>query len=224
MARTPRDTRTRILDAARLEFADRGFAGAGVDTIARRARVNKAMIYYHFADKQALYRETLSDLFSALTARVRAIDEALPPATRIERFIETAAGFLQQHPELPRIMLRELAEGGTHLDQETLTTMQGLALSGTAIIAQGVADGTFRPVHPVLTYFTVVGPLMMYLGGAPIRHELVRRKLFPAEGLDSESFVRHLQTFVKLGLTAGPDTRATTARRRPTRRTPGGPT
>ncbi len=222
MARTPRDTRTRILDAARREFADRGFAGAGVDTIARRAKVNKAMIYYHFAGKQALYRETITNLFGALADRVRAIDAGLPPADRIERFVETAAAFLQEHPELPRIMLRELAEGGEHLDQETLTTMQGLAQVGTAIIAEGVDRGAFRLVHPVLTYFTVIGPLLMFLGGAPVRHELIRRKLLPAEGLDVESFVRHLQTFVKLGLTAGPDTRAAGARRRPTRPVPGG--
>jgi len=40
------ETTARILEAARDEFAEKGFAGARVDTIARRAGVNKATLYY----------------------------------------------------------------------------------------------------------------------------------------------------------------------------------
>jgi AcrR family transcriptional regulator len=52
-------TREKILAAALAEFSARGFAGARVDTIARRARVNKRMLYYCFGTKQDLYREIL---------------------------------------------------------------------------------------------------------------------------------------------------------------------
>src|SRR3990170_3592218 len=65
-------SRERIFVAAAAEFAARGFAGANVDRIARAARVNKAMIYYHFTSKAALYREILRDMFAAVGARVRA--------------------------------------------------------------------------------------------------------------------------------------------------------
>jgi TetR/AcrR family transcriptional regulator len=52
-------TREKILGAALVEFSARGFAGARVDAIARRARVNKRMLYYCFGAKQDLYREIL---------------------------------------------------------------------------------------------------------------------------------------------------------------------
>ncbi len=52
-------TREKILAAAMVEFSARGFAGARVDAIARRARVNKRMLYYCFGAKQELYREIL---------------------------------------------------------------------------------------------------------------------------------------------------------------------
>ena len=55
--------------AAAAEFAARGFAGANVDRIARAARVNKAMIYYHFKSKAALYREILRDMFGGRRGR-----------------------------------------------------------------------------------------------------------------------------------------------------------
>ena len=58
MKRDPERTKHRILGAALKEFAAKGFAGARVDAIARRARVNKRMLYHYFGDKRALYRET----------------------------------------------------------------------------------------------------------------------------------------------------------------------
>jgi TetR/AcrR family transcriptional regulator len=52
-------TREKILAAALAEFSAHGFAGARGDAIARRARVNKRMLYYCFGDKHDLYREIL---------------------------------------------------------------------------------------------------------------------------------------------------------------------
>ena len=52
----------RILKAATKEFSEAGFAGARVDEIANRAGVNKATIYYHIGDKQALYAQVVHHL------------------------------------------------------------------------------------------------------------------------------------------------------------------
>jgi AcrR family transcriptional regulator len=57
--RNPVRTRERILSAALKEFAAKGFAGARVDAIARRASINKRMLYHYFGDKEHLFREVL---------------------------------------------------------------------------------------------------------------------------------------------------------------------
>ena len=49
-----------MFDSAATLFAKGGFDGVSVDDIARDAGVNKAMIYYHFADKLALYRAVVA--------------------------------------------------------------------------------------------------------------------------------------------------------------------
>jgi len=67
--RNPRRTRERILAAAVREFSDKGLAGARVDVIARRARVNKRMLYHYFGSKD--------DLFSAVLVHKVAQREAL---------------------------------------------------------------------------------------------------------------------------------------------------
>jgi TetR/AcrR family transcriptional regulator len=57
--RNPERTRERILAAALTEFAAKGFAGARVDCIAGRARINKRMLYHYFGEKEVLFREVL---------------------------------------------------------------------------------------------------------------------------------------------------------------------
>ena len=59
MGRNPERTRGRILAAALKEFAAHGFAGARVDGIARRAAINKRMLYHYFGNKEHLFREVL---------------------------------------------------------------------------------------------------------------------------------------------------------------------
>jgi AcrR family transcriptional regulator len=57
--RNPSRSRERILAAALKEFAAKGFAGARVDLIARRAAINKRMLYHYFGNKEHLFREVL---------------------------------------------------------------------------------------------------------------------------------------------------------------------
>src|SRR6266513_5502734 len=57
--RNPRQSQGRILQAAMEEFAAKGFAGARVDVIARRAKINKRMLYHYFGDKEGLFRAVL---------------------------------------------------------------------------------------------------------------------------------------------------------------------
>ena len=61
-------TRDRILKAALAEFSARGLAGTRCDDIARRARVNKRMLFYCFGSKDELYREILRRKFSQRAA------------------------------------------------------------------------------------------------------------------------------------------------------------
>ena len=64
----PEESRAAILQAAAQEFAEHGIAGARTDAIARAARVNKALLYYYFKDKETLYGAVLDDAFSGMKA------------------------------------------------------------------------------------------------------------------------------------------------------------
>src|SRR5205809_7981732 len=93
------DSRQRVFAAAAAEFAARGYAGADVDRIARAARLNKAMIYYHFKSKAALYREILRDMFGAVRTRVAAVAASdASPEDKIRAYIAAIAIEAQARP------------------------------------------------------------------------------------------------------------------------------
>src|SRR6266853_584204 len=80
----PAASRAAILRAAEEEFTEHGIAGARTEAIAREARVNKALLYYYFKDKETLYGAVLDNAFSGLKSTVfQVLDSDLPPREKI---------------------------------------------------------------------------------------------------------------------------------------------
>jgi AcrR family transcriptional regulator len=208
MSRPPkssrRDSRADVLSAARAEFAAHGFSGAGVDRIALLARVNKAMIYYHFKSKIGLYREVLRDGFRRLTADARASIADAP--TAIEKFDAYVASLLRTaaaEPHIVPIMLREVAGGGRNFDAETLRMVTGLFLVVKEILDEGQSSGEFRAADPMLTHFMVMGSTMLYVANEPIRAQVRRTRVLGRKAqipTRNASMARHLATVLRCTL------------------------
>lgn len=183
-----------MFQAAAAEFSAHGFAGVGVDDIARRANVNKAMIYYHFADKLALYRAVVGDMLATIGTTVTAIAAAdLTPADKLDRFIEQFVRHADARPWFPTLMLREIAAGAPHLDLETLSLMKAVFLAFGRILTEGAAAGTFRPVHPVLAYTSIMGPLLMNAARERMAAQPGRSQLPMFVAISHEELIAHIQ-------------------------------
>jgi TetR/AcrR family transcriptional regulator len=187
-------TRERIFAAAGVEFAARGFAGANVDRIARTAAVNKAMIYYHFKSKAALYREILRDMFDAVAARLEAMSaEHVEPDDKIKAFVEAIAREAEARPHFPPIWFREIAEGGTHVDDGITRTVGGIVKRLAGIVQDGVRAGKFRPVDPLLVHGGIVGPLLLYYASAGVRRRMARAGVKGADAYKANEVIAHVQ-------------------------------
>src|SRR5881227_3691724 len=109
----PEITRGTILDAALGEFAAKGLAGARTDAIARTAGVNKALLYYYFTDKDALYGAVLDRVFAGLAERVSAaLNTDLPPREKYLAYVAAHFDYIAGNPILPRIVQREWMQAG----------------------------------------------------------------------------------------------------------------
>lgn len=159
---TAASTRDSVFDAAATLFSAKGFDGVSMDDIAALAGVNKAMIYYHFTDKLALYRAVVAEMLQKMGATVSAIasSEDSPPH-KLDRFIEAFVRMTETRPWFPAVMMREISEGAPHLDADTLQHLRAVVMGFAEILAQGQATGVFRKVHPILAYVSVVGPLIL---------------------------------------------------------------
>ena len=194
MPRPLRASPGRILAAAAAEFSARGFAGARVDRIAAAARVNKAMLYYHFGSKSALYTEVLREMFRAVAGRARAIvDGRGSPTRKLDAWIVAIVGEASARPWFPPIMLRELGSGAPHLDPDTLRIMDGVYGSMRDLIVEGQRAGVFRAADPLLTHLTIMPAVLLFFA----RQRALRTGLTPGPGItaarNQDDFVRHMK-------------------------------
>jgi len=190
----PSDSRERILRAAAVEFAARGYAGANVDRIARAARLNKAMIYYHFAGKTALYRAILSDMFGAVRNAVTAVAASdRGPDDKIRDYVAAIAREAEARPHFPPIWLREIAEGGAHVDEATLAYIRDVLASLGGILAEGVRAGRFQPLPPFMVQAGIIAPLMVFLATSRMREKIARLTRADFTGVSREAVVAHIQ-------------------------------
>lgn len=206
------DSRTRIVKAATAEFAALGYDASRVDRIARRARLNKAMVYYHFGSKLGLYRAVLLDMLGAVSARLDELVSApLQPVDKIRRVVEIYIEAATERPHIPPMVLREAANKGRQFDRETAQAIARLWRALGALIDQGVRAGAFAPVKPLLAHLMIVGPLMLFLAVEPGRSPFLKKAKPLISAPTRDELIAHLQTSVLAMLEAAP---AASARRR----------
>lgn len=159
-----------ICGAARKVFAEKGFAGARMDEIARMARVNKATIYYHIGDKRTLYDRILQDIFSGVADSLTQNDRPdSPPPERLRSFVRTLAGLVDKNADLAAIMLREQASGAKDFPERVGRDMARIIGLITDILQQGARAGVFKPATPVIVHLMTIGTLVFMKMSSPIR-------------------------------------------------------
>jgi TetR/AcrR family transcriptional regulator len=198
VARPVRDSYEALFKAAAEEFAAQGFDAAGVDKIAARAGVNKAMLYYHFGSKRALYLEILRQMFRAVGVRARAIADGPETAeAKIDAWIAAIVEEAAARPWFPSIMLRELASGAPRFDPDTFAMMNAVFAAVHDIIRQGQREGRFRDVDPLLTHLTIMPAILMFFARQRVLAATRLEATGVAEPRQQDQFVCHMQDSVR---------------------------
>lgn len=190
------DTTRRALIRSGLElFSEYGFDGASLDDIARRARVNKALIGYHFGGKAGLYAAILDSVFEPIEARLRELLATdLPPEAMFRQYLRLFQEFVGEHPQFPVMLLREVLSGGPNLDDRFLPHIHSIFDSVRRIIDRGVDAGVFRRTDPLLTYLTIQGSFIFFFATEPFRRRVLARIDGPRELPTANAFVRNAET------------------------------
>jgi TetR/AcrR family transcriptional regulator len=170
--RRPEQTRAAILQAAAQDFARNGIAGARTDAIARAARVNKALLYYYFKDKQTLYGAALDHAFAQLNTHMMAVlNRDLPPGEKVRTYVGEYFDFIAGHPLNRDLMQREMMRAGhssAHLQRIAKRYFQPLFIKLGEVIRAGISAGEFRTVDPIQFIPSMVALVVFYFTSAPL--------------------------------------------------------
>ncbi len=101
-------TREKILKAAREAFAEKGFDGVSVDEIAKRAGVKKALIYYYFPSKEALFEEVWNRVIDELEDHLfKEVENENVYMRKIKKFLRSYIDFVTSKKVLSRVIEME---------------------------------------------------------------------------------------------------------------------
>jgi TetR/AcrR family transcriptional regulator len=171
--RTRDDLRQRLLEAALVEFAAKGFEGASTRSIAARVDAHQPQINYHFASKEALWEAAVEHLFGSLAEAVgdplllHDVDDpheiGLAVAEVLRRFVRFAAA----HPELNRIMVQEATEDSARLHRTVERHVRPWYEATTSAWERLREAGIAAPIEASGVYWVIVGAASMPFVNSP---------------------------------------------------------
>lgn len=162
------ETRAAILKAAERIYAEDGLAGARTTAIAAAAGVNKALLYYYFKSKEALYQAVVGSDVKEFQRHAEQVLSAKGPAGPILlRYVSYHFDFIGTHPHYPRIFQRVMMEGDRNLERIIREYSIPLRKLLVALLERGMRSGEFRRLDRDHAIVSIAGLTVHYFNLAP---------------------------------------------------------
>lgn len=191
------DTRRKILRAAVREFSTHGLSGARTDAIACSAKVNKALLYYYFRNKQGLYEAALQEVSAEVVKNsLAALDPSYSAGERLLRSALYHFDRILTQREFQSLMQQEMVrfrrgEAGFHFFR---AVFKPLLHKLQEAVVEGIRSGELCDGDPLQVMYSMFGANVFYFLSAPlIQLALPFRPMAPrALKLRREAAVRFL--------------------------------
>ena len=157
---TSPDYRAKIRTTAQTLFAERGFARTTIREIADQTGVKWSLLYHYYPNKEALYLSLLEAAVSELVAQVEDIAASTDtPEAKIRRFVQAFFEHFQAHPQRFQLIQRAVEENSPIAQSLAQCWISRAFVAIRAITTEGVQQGLFKPLPPVLLSFAIAGIL-----------------------------------------------------------------
>jgi TetR/AcrR family transcriptional regulator len=184
------ETKRKIIHAAKKEFANKGFSGARMSSIASIAGVNQALLHYHFESKENLYVSIfhyfVGDSSTMYAEQIDAEIESWNVTIDVELcaviYFLIGIHFESHDDEMNKIFAREIAEGTGVLHEFVKKYMLPRLVILEGIIKDGIKTGIFEVSNPkmftlnMLSFITDFVHGEDFLKGTEWHDELFRNK------------------------------------------------
>ncbi len=148
--------RTQILDTAEELFSTHGYSATPVRRIAEQAGVNPALVHYYFGNKKLLLQNVMERALKPLGQAIAAMKD--DPETSPDTIAQLLLSMAASHPNIPRLMTREVLLPGGEMQQyfaQHMAPHLGGALPG--LLGQAQAAGRVRQdADPVISSMLIM--------------------------------------------------------------------
>jgi len=159
-AEQSRNRRERILDAAFHAFATRGYRETAVDDIADASDTSKGGIYFHFPNKESIFRELMQTTADKLVARVeREVALEDEPVARAEAALRTVLGTFAGHRTMARLLFLDTMGAGRVFRAETNAMHERFARLIQGYLDEAVEAGVIPPIDTAIASMAWFGAL-----------------------------------------------------------------
>ncbi len=164
-AERSRGRRERILDAAFHAFATRGYRDTAVDDIASAAETSKGGIYFHFPNKESIFRELMQTTADKLVARAeRAVAKETEPVARAEAALRTVLTTFAGHRTMARLLFLDTVGAGRIFQAETNALHERFTRLIQGYLDEAVAAGVIPPIDTRIASIAWFGALNELVG------------------------------------------------------------
>lgn len=185
--RDPERTSAAILAAAVREFTEKGYSGARINEIAKRAGANKRMLYHYFGDKEALYLAVLEGAYVAIRSAESKLHLAdHDPVDGIRELALFTWRYFIEHPEFLSLLQTENLMKARHLKRSAriFDLHSPLVAVISDLLKRGAAKGVFRAdADPVKVYVSIASLGAFYLSNRYTLSTIFRRELTEPKAL-----------------------------------------
>jgi AcrR family transcriptional regulator len=176
-------TRTRLLEAAGKLFAKRGYGGTSLGAIEAEAGAHRALVGYHFGNKQDLYSAVLENAIEdGMDLLEPARKSEAPASLRLTLFIDALGALFERSPHFAPIVVHEWMSGGEHMEAHVLASLLRFFQIDREILDQGRANGEFREFDTHSTHLALVGSLIFFQISRPVRERRSEEVSIPPLG------------------------------------------
>jgi len=193
-AKEKREPKQRILDAAILLFAKKGYAGVGVREIAKEAHVNIAMISYYYEGKVGILKSIIEEYFTRFHFSISGMDfVSQSPEHNVRELIGRIIDFVRENTSLAMVMYNELP-----LDIPEITELKAERISAMIRNLGGLIHQFGIDPHDP-SKISMIGPSLIGMIFTNFRAQSVVRKTFDIE-IDDAYYERLKSTLSTLFL------------------------
>jgi len=193
------EARDKILETATRLFSIHGFGSTSLSQVAKEAKVSKALIFWHFENKERLFQSALQRSLEPYFVNVVGQMEGLDEAAQIHKLIDLFYDFVREHMQSIRFVLSLILREEKQPDDPVARVAELFRIFRNLlndILESGRQKGVFRSdINPP----SEASLIMCALAGA-----LVQRFIGSDFSGESESVVAHLKTALLERLKARP--------------------